>query len=67
MPIHHDTPRRTDVDAHESLPGAEPSGAELAVQVLPQQADEFVCTRCALVHHRHNMADEDAQVCFGCS
>ncbi|MHA3024202.1 DUF4193 family protein [Mycobacterium sp. BMJ-28] len=39
----------------------------LAVQELPQQADEFVCTRCALVHHRHNMADEDAQVCFGCS
>lgn len=34
---------------------------------LPQHVDEFVCTRCFLDHHQHNMADEDARVCFDCS
>jgi hypothetical protein len=34
---------------------------------LPYQFDEFVCSRCLLIHHRHNMADEDARVCFDCS
>jgi hypothetical protein len=34
---------------------------------LPYQFDEFICSRCLLVHHRHNMADEDSRVCFDCS
>ncbi|QNJ93992.1 DUF4193 family protein [Mycolicibacterium fluoranthenivorans] len=55
MTIDYDTSHRIDPDA----------GAGLAVP--PQQFDEFVCTRCVLVHHRHNMADEDARVCFDCS
>lgn len=53
--IDYDTSHRIDLGA----------GAGLAVP--PQQFDEFVCTRCVLVHHRHNMADEDARVCFDCS
>lgn len=56
-----------DMDAVYELPGADLSGEELAVKVLPQQVDEFVCTSCFLVHHRHNMANEDARVCFDCS
>jgi hypothetical protein len=37
------------------------------VGVLSHQFDEFVCSHCLLIHHRHNMADEDARVCFDCS
>lgn len=38
------------------LPGADLSGEELSVLVLPRQADEFVCTNCFLVHHRNQLA-----------
>lgn len=38
------------------LPGADLSGEELSVRVLPRQADEFTCTSCFLVHHRSQLA-----------
>ncbi|MBV2366242.1 DUF4193 domain-containing protein [Streptomonospora sp. S1-112] len=52
-----------DVDPDEvaegmELPGADLSGEELAVRVLPRQADEFTCGRCFLVHHRSQLAEE---------
>jgi hypothetical protein len=34
------------------LPGADLSGEELSVRVLPRQADEFTCASCFLVKHR---------------
>ncbi|MEE2522706.1 DUF4193 domain-containing protein [Pseudarthrobacter sp. J75] len=40
------------------LPGADLSGEELLVQVLPAQADEFTCASCFLVHHRSQLARE---------
>ena len=45
-----------DVDEAEAaetleLPGADLSGEELAVRVVPKQEDEFTCSRCFLVHH----------------
>ncbi|AWZ07998.1 MULTISPECIES: DUF4193 domain-containing protein [Streptomyces] len=40
------------------LPGADLSNEELAVRVLPKQADEFTCTSCFLVHHRSQLARE---------
>jgi hypothetical protein len=51
-----------DVDESESaenfeLPGADLSGEELTVRVLPKQADEFTCTSCFLVHHRSRLAE----------
>ena len=53
-----------DVDETEQaegfeLPGADLSGEELSVRVLPRQADEFTCSRCFLVHHRSQLAKED--------
>lgn len=56
-----------DVDETEQaegfeLPGADLSGEELAVRVLPRQADEFTCSRCFLVHHRSQLASEKAGV-----
>jgi len=44
-----------EVDAIDGveLPGADVSGEELLVRVVPQQADEFTCSRCFLVQHRH--------------
>jgi Domain of unknown function (DUF4193) len=73
--------RRTDknsgkVDEDETeaaegfeLPGADLSGEELSVRVLPRQADEFTCSRCFLVHHRSQLAGEvDGQlVCRECA
>ncbi|AZM91661.1 DUF4193 domain-containing protein [Streptomyces sp. NPDC004126] len=49
-----------DFDGAESLelPGADLSNEELAVRVLPKQADEFTCMSCFLVHHRSQLARE---------
>ena len=40
------------------LPGADLSGEELQVEVLPAQADEFTCSSCFLVRHRSQLARE---------
>ncbi|MGG5172816.1 DUF4193 domain-containing protein [Pseudarthrobacter sp. J1738] len=40
------------------LPGADLSGEELQVTVLPAQADEFTCASCFLVRHRSQIALE---------
>jgi hypothetical protein len=49
-----------DIDPDEAaegleLPGADLSGEELAIRVIPRQADEFTCS---LVHHRSQLAEE---------
>ncbi|MCY0906542.1 DUF4193 domain-containing protein [Arthrobacter sp. H14-L1] len=40
------------------LPGADLSGEELIVQVIPAQDDEFTCSSCFLVRHRSQVARE---------
>ncbi len=47
-----------DADTAEGidLPGADLSHEELTVAVVPQQADEFTCASCFLVHHRSQLA-----------
>jgi hypothetical protein len=40
------------------LPGADLSGEELLVRVLPAQSDEFTCASCFLVRHRSQIARE---------
>jgi hypothetical protein len=40
------------------LPGAEVPDEELTVPVVPMRADEFRCSRCFLVHHRHQLAEK---------
>jgi hypothetical protein len=47
-------------DTAESLelPGADLSNEDLSVRVIPRQADEFTCSRCFLVHHRSQLAEE---------
>ncbi len=51
------------------LPGADLSGEELSVTVVPRQADEFTCSRCFLVHHRSQLAYTDGgqPVCSECA
>jgi hypothetical protein len=60
-----------EVEAAENLelPGADLSGEELSVRVLPRQADEFTCSRCFLVHHRSQLAKEvgGQPVCRECA
>ncbi|MDG3011403.1 DUF4193 domain-containing protein [Rhodococcus sp. D2-41] len=63
-----------DVDESDTaesfeLPGADLSGEELSVRVVPKQADEFTCTSCFLVHHRSRLASDanGALVCRDCA
>jgi len=63
-----------DVDETESaesfeLPGADLSGEELSVRVVPKQADEFTCASCFLVHHRSRLASEKkgVMICTDCA
>ena len=65
-----------DVDLDEGdtaegveLPGADLSGEELTMPVIPKQADEFTCSSCFLVHHRSRLASEKngRPVCTECA
>lgn len=51
------------------LAGADLSGVDLDVVVLPQQEDEFTCVECFLVRHRSQMDHETklGPVCRECS
>jgi hypothetical protein len=51
------------------LPGADLSGEELSVTVIPQQADEFTCSSCFLVQHRSRLRSTGSglPVCADCA
>lgn len=46
----------TELAENLELPGADLSNEELAVIVLPAQANEFTCADCHLVYHRSQLA-----------
>ena len=63
-----------DVDESDTaesfeLPGADLSGEELSVRVIPKQADEFTCSSCFLVHHRSRLASDKngVMICTDCA
>ena len=63
-----------DVDETEmldsfELPGADLTGEELSIHVVPAQADEFTCSSCFLVFHRSQLASMSGSgpVCRECS
>jgi hypothetical protein len=60
-----------EVDATEGfeLPGADLSDEELTVTVIPMRADEFRCSRCFLIHHRSQRADQrqGEDICRECA
>lgn len=65
------TSGRIDHDENEAaeefeLPGADLSDHELAIEVTPQQPDEFVCTSCFLVHHRGSRVP-GTDICHDCT
>lgn len=52
---------QVDIDEEEEaqnieLPGADLSGEELAVRVVPRQENEFTCSKCFLIHHSSQLA-----------
>ena len=51
------------------LPGADLSGEELTMPVVPKQADEFTCSSCFLVQHRSRIASgsSDRAICIDCA
>jgi hypothetical protein len=51
------------------LPGADLSGEELSVTVIPQQSDEFTCSSCYLVQHRSRLRSTSAgsTICADCA
>ena len=69
-------PRSPDVDLDENdtaesleLPGADLSGEELTMLVIPKRADEFTCTCCFLVQYRSRLASHPGRppVCTDCA
>ena len=65
---------KIDIDEEEEaenleLPGADLSGEELSVRVVPKQEDEFTCSRCFLVNHMSNLAKGSGQsaICKECA
>jgi hypothetical protein len=63
-----------EIDELESVepfepPGADLSGEELAVRVIPKQPDEFTCSSCFLVQHRSRLASErdGMMLCTDCA
>ena len=64
---------QVDIDEAEAaenleLPGADLSGEELAVKVVPKQEDEFTCSRCFLVKHTGQLSRGEGPkaVCRDC-
>lgn len=59
---------REDAAEAMDLPGADLSGEELRVKVVPRQRDEFTCSICFLVHHRSQLArrEGDRWICRDC-
>jgi Domain of unknown function (DUF4193) len=51
------------------LPGADLSGEELSVVVIPQRSDEFTCSCCFLVQHRNRLRSNSGglQICADCA
>jgi hypothetical protein len=49
------------------LPGADLSHEILAVDVVPQMADEFRCDTCFLVVHRSRRAKPGVNICVDCA
>ena len=65
---------QVDIDEAEAaesleLPGADLSGEELTVKVVPKQEDEFTCSRCFLVKHIGQRAGGEGPkaVCQDCN
>lgn len=60
-----------EADAIEGfeLPGADLSEEQFSVRVVPPRPDEFVCSRCFLVQHRHlrHSPPGAAPVCRDCA
>lgn len=56
-------------DAFFELPGADLSGEELSVVVIPQRSDEFTCSCCFLVQHRNRLRTSSGgrQICADCA
>ena len=64
---------QVDIDEAEAaenleLPGADLSGEELTVKVVPKQEDEFTCSRCFLGKHVNQRARGEGPkaVCRDC-
>ena len=59
----------TEVAENFELPGADLSGEKLTVKVLPQQQDEFTCSKCFLVHYYNRFAEQHngALICRDCA
>ena len=59
-----------EADAEDGLelPGADLSGEELVMPVIPKRADEFTCMSCFLVQHRSRIAGTAGgrAICIDC-
>lgn len=57
-----------DTEDAIDLPGADLTGEELTMPVVPKQVDEFTCTSCFLVQHRSRiMNGATTLICIDCA
>ena len=56
-----------DLAFEMELAGGEDITDELVVRPVPQQANEFTCSRCFLVKHRSQLADAKKTLCADCA
>jgi hypothetical protein len=59
----------SDTGESLELPGADLSGEELTMVVIPKRVDEFTCTSCFLVQHRSRIASAPGRrpMCTDCA
>ena len=59
----------TDTGESLELPGADLSGEDMTMPVVPQRADEFTCTSCFLLQHRSRLASrpDTPKICVDCA
>jgi Domain of unknown function (DUF4193) len=68
-----DSPAAGDDDPNDATffepPGADLSGEELSVTVIPLRTDEFTCSSCFLVQHRNRLRSTSSglPVCADCA
>jgi hypothetical protein len=55
-----------DQDNWDAPLGELPTAGEFIVAVIPQQPDEFCCSRCHLVLHRSRRIAADINICSDC-
>jgi hypothetical protein len=59
----------SDIEPAVEFADADLAGDDISVPVIPKQANEFMCSRCFLIHHTSRLASSkgDQLICTDCA